>query len=153
MSTQTVTVMGMIESRFQVYSDVGFKDMTVFPYSGVLRIDWTIVICNASHSWICYAVTIFFATPLAYISGGKSTIMPKPPCSLARKVVAQRALHSAPSPPVQITTLGNKLRVATESTPGHFSSVGLFIDAGSRYEAPSTSGVSHFIDRMAFKVR
>ena len=55
--------------------------------------------------------------------------------------------------PVQITTLQNKLRVATESTPSHFSSVGLYIDAGSRYETPSTSGVSHFLDRMAFKVR
>ncbi|KIJ54423.1 hypothetical protein M422DRAFT_96732, partial [Sphaerobolus stellatus SS14] len=52
---------------------------------------------------------------------------------------------------VQITTLPNKLRVATESTPGHFTSVGLYIDAGSRYETPLTSGVSHFIDRMAFK--
>ncbi|KAL0951606.1 hypothetical protein HGRIS_008286 [Hohenbuehelia grisea] len=52
---------------------------------------------------------------------------------------------------VQITTLPNKIRVATESTPGHFSSVGLYLDAGSRYETPSTSGVSHFLDRMAFK--
>ncbi|KAI0931563.1 hypothetical protein AcW1_001066 [Taiwanofungus camphoratus] len=55
------------------------------------------------------------------------------------------------NPPVQITTLPNKIRVATESTPGHFSSVGLYVDAGSRYETPSTSGVSHFLDRMAFK--
>ncbi|KAI0800639.1 Metalloenzyme, LuxS/M16 peptidase-like protein [Fomes fomentarius] len=54
-------------------------------------------------------------------------------------------------PPVQITTLPNGIRVATESTPGHFSSVGLYVDAGSRYETPSTSGVSHFLDRMAFK--
>jgi len=55
------------------------------------------------------------------------------------------------SPLVQITTLPNKIRVATESTPGHFSSVGLYIDAGSRYESPFSSGVSHFLDRMAFK--
>ncbi|KAI0652482.1 LuxS/MPP-like metallohydrolase [Trametes meyenii] len=54
-------------------------------------------------------------------------------------------------PPVRITTLPNGLRVATESTPGHFSSVGLYVDAGSRYEMQSTSGVSHFLDRMAFK--
>ncbi|KAF8580110.1 mitochondrial processing peptidase [Ramaria rubella] len=77
--------------------------------------------------------------------------MPKPPCSLARNVVTRRALHSASSPPVQITTLSNNIRIATESTPGHFSSVGLYVDAGSRYESPLTSGVSHFIDRMAFK--
>ena len=58
----------------------------------------------------------------------------------------------APNPLVQITTLPNKIRVATENTPGHFSSVGLYVDAGSRYESPETSGVSHFLDRMAFKV-
>ncbi|KAH7910929.1 Metalloenzyme, LuxS/M16 peptidase-like protein [Hygrophoropsis aurantiaca] len=52
---------------------------------------------------------------------------------------------------LQITTLPNKIRVATESTPGHFSSVGLYVDAGSRYENVSQTGVSHFLDRMAFK--
>ncbi|KAF9225501.1 hypothetical protein BS17DRAFT_801520 [Gyrodon lividus] len=63
----------------------------------------------------------------------------------------QRQFSLATLPPLQITTLPNKIRVATESTPGHFSSVGLYIDAGSRYEVPSTSGASHFLDRMAFK--
>ncbi|KAG9314105.1 Metalloenzyme, LuxS/M16 peptidase-like protein [Chiua virens] len=63
----------------------------------------------------------------------------------------RRHLSHASLPPLQITTLPNKIRVATESTPGHFSSVGLYIDAGSRYELPSTSGASHFLDRMAFK--
>lgn len=51
-----------------------------------------------------------------------------------------------------MTTLPNKIRVATENTPGHFSCVGLYVDAGARYETPSSSGVSHFLDRMAFKV-
>ncbi|KAG5649855.1 hypothetical protein H0H81_001763 [Sphagnurus paluster] len=63
---------------------------------------------------------------------------------------AKRSVYT-PSPVVQITTLPNKIRVATESTPGHFSSVGLYVDAGSRYETPESSGVSHFLDRMAFK--
>jgi hypothetical protein len=64
-----------------------------------------------------------------------------------------RSLSTAvPNASVQITTLPNKLRVATENTPGHFAAVGLYVDAGSRYETPSSSGVSHFLDRMAFKV-
>ena len=67
--------------------------------------------------------------------------------------VLKRTLASASSPSIQLTTLPNKIRVATENTPGHFSSVGLYVDAGSRYETPHTSGVSHFLDRMAFKVR
>ena len=71
---------------------------------------------------------------------------------LCRRNGYQLRHYSAQSPPVQITTLSNNVRVATESTPGHFSSVGLYIDAGSRYETPLTSGISHFLDRMAFKV-
>ena len=65
---------------------------------------------------------------------------------------SHRQFSQAVQPTLQITTLPNKIRVATESTPGHFSSVGLYVDAGSRYEDSLTSGVSHFLDRMAFKV-
>ncbi|EIM83585.1 mitochondrial processing peptidase [Stereum hirsutum FP-91666 SS1] len=78
--------------------------------------------------------------------------MRKSSYSLARRALHARHASTVPvNPPVQVTTLPNRIRVATESTPGHFSSVGLYVDAGSRYENPSTSGVSHFIDRMAFK--
>lgn len=56
---------------------------------------------------------------------------------------------------VETTTLSNGVRVATETTPGHFSAVGVYIDAGSRFErnwVPGESGVSHLLDRLAFKV-
>ena len=84
--------------------------------------------------------------------------MHKAPSSI-RHALRTRRLHvrgyakESGGPSVQITTLPNKIRVATENTPGHFSALGLYVDAGSRYETPSTSGVSHFLDRMAFKVR
>ncbi|KAI8337125.1 Metalloenzyme, LuxS/M16 peptidase-like protein [Chlamydoabsidia padenii] len=51
----------------------------------------------------------------------------------------------------KITTLPNGVRVASENTPGHFSAVGVYIDAGSRYETAATRGVSHILDRLAFK--
>lgn len=51
----------------------------------------------------------------------------------------------------QITELPNGVRVATESLPGPFSGVGVYVDAGSRYEDASLRGVSHIIDRLAFK--
>ena len=51
----------------------------------------------------------------------------------------------------QITELPNGIRVATESLPGPFSGVGVYVDAGSRYEDVSLRGVSHIIDRLAFK--
>lgn len=51
----------------------------------------------------------------------------------------------------QITTLSNGVRVATESLPGPFAGVGVYVDAGSRYEDESLRGVSHIMDRLAFK--
>ncbi|KAI9492150.1 Metalloenzyme, LuxS/M16 peptidase-like protein [Zychaea mexicana] len=51
----------------------------------------------------------------------------------------------------KITTLPNGIRVASESTPGHFGAVGVYVDAGSRYETAKYRGVSHILDRLAFK--
>ncbi|TKA68565.1 Mitochondrial-processing peptidase subunit alpha, partial [Cryomyces minteri] len=51
----------------------------------------------------------------------------------------------------QITALPNGVRVATEALPGHFSGIGVYVDAGSRYESEALRGVSHIIDRLAFK--
>ena len=42
--------------------------------------------------------------------------------------------------------------MATEALPGPFSGVGVYVDAGSRYENEELQGVSHIIDRLAFKV-
>ncbi|PKS13261.1 hypothetical protein jhhlp_000032 [Lomentospora prolificans] len=50
-----------------------------------------------------------------------------------------------------ITRLPNGLRVASEALPGSFSGVGIYIDAGSRFEDESLRGVSHIMDRLAFK--
>jgi hypothetical protein len=73
--------------------------------------------------------------------------------SLPRNKILSRRLHVASRPSTtQVTTLPNKIRVATENTPGHFTSLGLYIDAGTRYETPLTSGVSHFLDRLSFRV-
>ncbi|KAK3357089.1 peptidase M16 inactive domain-containing protein [Lasiosphaeria hispida] len=51
----------------------------------------------------------------------------------------------------KVTTLPNGVRVASEDLPDAFSGVGVYIDAGSRYENESLRGVSHIMDRLAFK--
>jgi predicted Zn-dependent peptidase len=52
----------------------------------------------------------------------------------------------------QKTTLDNGLRVITETMPHTRSvSICIFIGAGSRYEANSQAGVSHFIEHLMFK--
>ena len=56
-----------------------------------------------------------------------------------------------PSELEQVTTLTNGIRVATAALPGPFSGIGVYIDAGSRYENDALRGVSHIVDRLAFK--
>ncbi|PSS13099.1 hypothetical protein M430DRAFT_125026 [Amorphotheca resinae ATCC 22711] len=60
-------------------------------------------------------------------------------------------LQKDPAELDQISTLSNGVRVATEALPGHFSGIGVYIDAGSRYENEHLRGVSHIMDRLAFK--
>ncbi|MCJ1235399.1 Mitochondrial-processing peptidase subunit alpha [Varicellaria rhodocarpa] len=64
------------------------------------------------------------------------------------------AVDSAQRDPTEfdeISTLSNGVRVATEALPGPFSGIGVYIDAGSRYEDEELRGVSHIIDRLSFK--
>jgi len=55
------------------------------------------------------------------------------------------------TPPTEITTLSNGLRVASEYRPGETATVGIWIDAGSVWENASNNGVAHFLEHMAFK--
>ncbi|KAJ2856055.1 Mitochondrial-processing peptidase subunit alpha, partial [Coemansia erecta] len=50
-----------------------------------------------------------------------------------------------------VTTFANGLRVVSENNPGHFAALGVYVDAGSRYETPATFGYAHLMDRMAFR--
>ncbi|KAI1405480.1 mitochondrial-processing peptidase subunit beta [Hypoxylon fuscum] len=52
----------------------------------------------------------------------------------------------------QTTTLKNGLTVATEYSPwAQTSTVGVWIDAGSRAETDETNGTAHFLEHLAFK--
>ncbi|KAF6204586.1 hypothetical protein GE061_018746 [Apolygus lucorum] len=50
----------------------------------------------------------------------------------------------------QITTLPNGLRVASENKFGQFCTIGVIIESGSRFEVAYPSGVSHFLEKLAF---
>ncbi|XP_058797790.1 mitochondrial-processing peptidase subunit beta [Phymastichus coffea] len=54
-------------------------------------------------------------------------------------------------PPTKTTTLDNGMRIATEDSGAATATVGLWIDAGSRYETDENNGVAHFMEHMAFK--
>ncbi|XP_071948022.1 mitochondrial-processing peptidase subunit alpha-like [Antedon mediterranea] len=49
-----------------------------------------------------------------------------------------------------VTTLENGMRVASQNMFGQFCTVGVLIDSGSRFELPYTSGISHFLEKLAF---
>ncbi|KAK1237890.1 hypothetical protein MKX08_002469 [Trichoderma sp. CBMAI-0020] len=79
--------------------------------------------------------------------GGLKTKVP-------RRSLATVAVEGIPKEPTEldeITTLPNGLRVASEALPGSFSGVGVYVEAGSRFENDSLRGVSHIMDRLAFK--
>lgn len=55
-------------------------------------------------------------------------------------------------PETRVTTLSNGLRVATETVPfAETATVGVWIDAGSRYETEANNGTAHFLEHMFFK--
>lgn len=56
------------------------------------------------------------------------------------------------APSTDITTLNSGMRVASESVVGsETATVGVWIDAGSRYETAQNNGAAHFLEHMAFK--
>ncbi|KAG5462005.1 MAG: Metalloenzyme, LuxS/M16 peptidase-like protein, partial [Olpidium bornovanus] len=69
------------------------------------------------------------------------------------EVALEEPASASPDSTARVTKLPNGLRVATENTPGHFAALGIYLDAGSRYETGGTRGCSHLVGRLAFKVR
>ncbi|XP_061354686.1 probable mitochondrial-processing peptidase subunit beta, mitochondrial [Gastrolobium bilobum] len=56
------------------------------------------------------------------------------------------------APETRVTTLPNGLRVVTESSlAAKTATVGVWIDAGSRFETEETNGTAHFVEHMIFK--
>ncbi|KYK61840.1 hypothetical protein DCS_02984 [Drechmeria coniospora] len=82
------------------------------------------------------------------------SILSRLPSPSSRRCLATVTVDGIPKEPTEldrITTLPNGLRVASEALPGSFSGVGVYIEAGSRFETSSLRGVSHIMDRLAFK--
>ncbi|KAG4384860.1 hypothetical protein GLYMA_13G353500v4 [Glycine max] len=51
----------------------------------------------------------------------------------------------------KITTLPNGLKIASETSPNPAASIGLYLDCGSLYETPLSSGASLLLEKMSFK--
>jgi len=58
---------------------------------------------------------------------------------------------TAPSEHATVSTLPSGIRVATLPSASPIASVGVFIDAGSRYESVDNNGITHFLELMSLK--
>ncbi|KAI1654276.1 peptidase M16 inactive domain-containing protein [Daldinia decipiens] len=100
---------------------------------------------------------MFRACSSRYLNRGITS--PAKSCARVFRPIQTRTLASAsvnvpsakePTELDHISTLPNGVRVASEALPGSFSGVGVYIEAGSRFENTYLSGVSHIADRLAF---
>lgn len=74
--------------------------------------------------------------------------------SFGRRWLEQLACRPSVSvniPETKVTQLANGMRVASEDSGIPTTTVGLWIDAGSRFENDKNNGVAHFLEHMAFK--
>mmetsp|Transcript_1161 Transcript_1161/g.1315 ORF Transcript_1161/g.1315 Transcript_1161/m.1315 type:complete len:463 (-) Transcript_1161:149-1537(-) len=55
------------------------------------------------------------------------------------------------APLTEVSHTSNGVRVASETAHGETATVGVWIDAGSRYETEKNNGAAHFLEHMAFK--
>ncbi|XP_047499626.1 mitochondrial-processing peptidase subunit alpha-like [Penaeus chinensis] len=85
-------------------------------------------------------------------TASKAPDITKVPLSKTVEWLPRPVYASVSSTPAQtqVTTLENGLRVASEPKFGNFCTVGVVIDSGSRYEVAYPSGISHFLEKLAF---
>uniref|UniRef100_A0AC34R569 Mitochondrial processing peptidase beta subunit n=1 Tax=Panagrolaimus sp. JU765 TaxID=591449 RepID=A0AC34R569_9BILA len=71
--------------------------------------------------------------------------------SLDRSIISVAKERLGDYPETRISTLPSGFRVATENSHIGTATVGVWIDAGSRYENEKNNGTAHFLEHMAFK--
>jgi predicted Zn-dependent peptidase len=66
-------------------------------------------------------------------------------------IIPLQPFSSKKKPQLQTTTLSNGLKIVTLATERASTSLGLFVNAGTRFETIDNAGVSNFLEHMAFK--
>lgn len=72
-------------------------------------------------------------------------------CTLDRSIVLDQPTAKPVAPKAEFSKLENGLKIASVDRQGLNASVGLLVNAGSRYESSSNFGVSHMVELMAYK--
>lgn len=74
--------------------------------------------------------------------------------SISRKALRSFSTYPAyvvNAPLTEVSKTNNGITVASETAHGETATVGVWIDAGSRYETGKNNGAAHFLEHMAFK--
>ncbi|PWZ44832.1 Mitochondrial-processing peptidase subunit alpha [Zea mays] len=87
----------------------------------------------------------------SWLLGGKSSELPPLDVPLPGISIPSPLPDFVEPSKTKVTTLPNGVKIASETSSSPAASVGLYIDCGSICETPASSGVSHLLERMAFK--
>ncbi|KAK6147794.1 hypothetical protein DH2020_018706 [Rehmannia glutinosa] len=106
--------------------------------------------------WLDMRVTSAVATKssggfFGWLTGEKSSSLPPLDFPLKDVTLPEPLPDYVEPGKTKITTLPNGLRIASETSPNAAASIGLYVDCGSIYETPGSFGVTHLLERMAFK--
>lgn len=71
--------------------------------------------------------------------------------NISSKLFSTLPAYVANAPVTEVSKTSNGVRVASETIHGETATVGVWIDAGSRYETAKNNGAAHFLEHMAFK--
>ncbi|CAL4978345.1 unnamed protein product [Urochloa decumbens] len=85
-----------------------------------------------------------------WLTGARSNALPPPDFELPGVTIPPPLPALVEPGKTEITTLSNGVKIATESSAGPSCSVGVYVDCGSVYEAPETTGASQLLKTMAF---
>ncbi|WJX91977.1 mitochondrial processing peptidase [Trifolium repens] len=87
----------------------------------------------------------------SWLTGERSSSLPPLDTPLSSVVLPDPLPDYVEPSKTKITTLSNGLKIASETSSNPAASIGLYLDCGSIYETPLSSGASHLLERMAFK--
>ncbi|XP_050384155.1 mitochondrial-processing peptidase subunit alpha-like [Argentina anserina] len=87
----------------------------------------------------------------SWLTGERSSALPRLETPLPGVNVPPPLPDYVEPSKTKITKLSNGVRIASETSPSPAASIGLYVDCGSIYETPMTSGASHLLERLAFK--
>ncbi|KAH7853271.1 hypothetical protein Vadar_000770 [Vaccinium darrowii] len=87
----------------------------------------------------------------SWLTGGRSSSLPPLQVPLQGITLPPPLPDHVETGKTKITTLPNGVKIASETSPHPAASIGLYVDCGSIYETPEQFGVTHLLERMAFK--